>query len=502
MNKRGSGILLAVTSLPSSYGIGDLGATAYRFVDFLADAGQCYWQILPLNPTSVSQGNSPYNSCSAFAGNHILISPDLLIEEGLLLKSDIKGDASFTDIKVDYRAVTEVKERILRIAYENFMNREETDYEFERFCNENAYWLDDYSLFVSLKENFEGVVWNDWPEDLRDRKKEALKDWKDRLMDRVMMEKFFQYIFFRQWVSLKKYCNSRDIKIIGDIPIYVIYDSSDVWANPELFKLDDEKLPLFVSGVPPDYFSKTGQFWGNPVYNWEVLKRTGYSWWLNRIGYNQKLYDVVRLDHFRGFIACWEIPAGEITAVKGKWVGAPAEGFFDTLLRSFPDLTVIAEDLGIITPDVREIMNTFGFPGMKLLIFAFGEDLPENPYITHNYNKNCVVYTGTHDNNTIKGWFRNELSYEDRKRLFRYLGHEVSEDTIHHELIRLAMMSVADTVIIPMQDILGLGEEARMNTPSTSKNNWEWMLAREQITSALAEELSEMTAIYGRAQKR
>lgn len=498
MNKRRCGILLHITSLPSPYGVGDFGDTAYKFVDFLAETRQSLWQVLPLNPTRTVYGNSPYSSYSAFAGNHLMISLDLLVRDGVLLKSDIEGYTTFPHNRVDYCTVTAYKENILRTAYKNMHRKLGKDFEFERFCVENAYWLDDYAVFIALKEHFHGAIWSDWPEDLRYRKEEDIRDWKETLKDRILMEKFFQFLFFKQWFSLKKYCNSKNIQIIGDVPIYVTYDSADVWAKPEIFKLDDAQKPLFIAGVPPDYFSATGQLWGNPVYNWEVLKKTGYSWWLRRIEFNLKLYDIVRLDHFRGFVSYWEVPATEKTAVNGKWVDAPVHDFFNTLYKHFPSLPIIAEDLGTITPDVREIMSMFGIPGMKVLLFAFGDDLPVNPYIPHNHIQSCIVYTGTHDNNTIKGWFKNEASPEERKRIQQYLGRDVTEDTIHREFIRLAMMSVANMVVLPLQDILGLGEESRMNSPATSEKNWEWRLLPEQITPTLMQELSEATVIYGR----
>ncbi|OQY99544.1 MAG: 4-alpha-glucanotransferase [Candidatus Brocadia sp. UTAMX2] len=497
MNRR-SGILLHITSLSAPHGVGDFGETAYQFVDFLAETRQSLWQILPLNPTSIVYGNSPYSSNSAFAGNHTLISLDLLIQDGILSKSDMKDQPTFLHDLVDYDIVTPFKEKMLRVAYHNVRHTLEKNGEFEKFCAENAHWLEDYTLFVALKENFHGVAWYDWPEGLRHRREDVLQDRRNSLRDRILMEKFFQFLFFRQWFSLKKYCNSKNIQIIGDVPIYVTDDSADVWAKPEIFKLDDTSKPLYIAGVPPDYFSATGQRWGNPVYNWGILKDTGYSWWLRRIEYNLKLYDIIRLDHFRGFVSYWEIPAGEKTAINGKWVDAPVKDFFNILYRHFPSLPIIAEDLGTITPDVREIMSMFGIPGMKVLLFAFGDDLPVNPYIPHNHTPSCIVYTGTHDNNTAKGWFKQDATTEDKKRMHRYLGREVTEDTIHREMIRLAMMSVATMVVMPMQDVLGLGEESRMNLPSTSKNNWRWRLSPEHLTPALKQELTETTTIYGR----
>jgi 4-alpha-glucanotransferase len=312
-------------------------------------------------------------------------------------------------------------------------------------------------------------------------------------------EKFLQYLFFKQWFSLKKYCNDKGIRLIGDIPIYVNYDSVDVWTHPDLFKLDKDKKPTFVAGVPPDYFSKTGQLWGNPIYRWDILKKTGYRWWFQRIGHNLLLFDTLRLDHFRGFVGFWEVPSTEGTAINGKWVKAPAVDFFKALLKKFPAHSIIAEDLGVITPDVKEVVNRFGFPGMRILQFAFGEDLPTHPYLPHNYLPNTIVYTGTHDNNTTRGWFDNEATPEDKKRLYRYLGREISPEECPKELHRLAMVSVANTVIVPVQDLLGLGEEAKMNRPSVAHGNWEWRLLPDQLDSSSTERLREMTTIYGRA---
>lgn len=498
MNKRGSGILLHISSLPSPDGIGDLGPGAYRFADFLEESRQKFWQILPLNPTSTVYGNSPYTTFSTFAGNPLFISLNTLIAEGLLSDSEIKGRPSYPGDTVDYEAVAQHKHRLLRTAFDGYRRKIGQDCEFERFCMENDSWLDDYALFMALKDRFNGAAWSEWPLELRDRDKDAIRDWREELRDGMLREKFLQHLFFKQWYSLKGYCNEKKIRIIGDLPIYVCHDSCDTWTNPSIFKLDGEKRPIFVSGVPPDYYSSTGQRWGTPVYAWDVLKGSGYSWWIRRIEHHLKLFDTLRLDHFRGFVAYWEIAASEETAVNGKWVEAPACDFFNTLSMRFASLPVIAEDLGIITPDVRELMDSFGFPGMKLLIFAFGEDMSSNPYIPHNITQNSVVYTGTHDNNTIRGWFTCDAGPEDKKRVFRYMGREAAEGDIHWEFIRWAMMSVSKTAIIQMQDILGLGEEARMNTPSTSEGNWRWRLAPERLTPSLINRLSEMTEIYGR----
>jgi 4-alpha-glucanotransferase len=498
VKRRGSGILIHLTSLPSQFGIGDMGPQAYQFADFLAGCKQTLWQILPLNPTDSIHNDSPYSSISAFACNPSLISPEILVQDDLLLESDLESAPPFSKSKVDYRAVHRFKETLLERAYHRF-KRKRHHPEYERFCAEQSGWLDDFALFMALKLKFSGQVWSDWPPGLRDRQSEALQAAQKELSSRIDREKFSQYIFSRQWISLKNYCLERGVQIIGDIPIYVDYDSADVWVHPELFKLDERKKPYVVAGVPPDYFSKTGQRWGNPIYRWDTLKEKGYPWWTQRIAHNLTLFDFVRIDHFRGLVAYWEIPATQKTAVIGKWIEAPALDFFNHLLKKFPGLPVIAEDLGTITPDIREIIDHFQFPGMKVLLFAFGRDLPTNPYIPHNFSRNCVVYTGTHDNNTVKGWFETEASPDDQKRVFRYLGRNVPLDDLPQELIRLVMMSVADTVIFPIQDILGLGAEARMNHPSTREGNWEWRLPPELLTPRVTERLREMTEIYGRS---
>lgn len=497
MKKRGSGILLHVSSLPSPYGIGDLGPEARRFVDFLYQAGQSLWQILPLTPTDTAFGNSPYHGLSAFAGNPILISPELLVEDGFLAEKDLKPAPDFPHDTVDYGAVTEYKRVLLHKAYWRFKKRKR-DHEYERFCRENSHWLDDFALFMALKAHFGGRIWSEWPQELRDRRPEALYSFNKRFRERIRRGRFVQHLFFKQWSRLKSYCREKGVQLIGDLPIYVSYDSSDVWAHPEIFKLNEEKKPWVVAGVPPDYFSETGQRWGNPVYKWDALRETGYAWWMERMEHNLKLFDTIRIDHFRGFVAYWEVQAHEETAMNGAWVEAPADDFFNALLKRFPYLPVIAEDLGVITPDVRETLMRFEFPGMRVLLFAFGEDKPMHPYLPHTYPKNCVAYTGTHDTNTIRGWFDKEAGPEEKRRLFAYLGCQAPEE-IHWELIRLAMMSVADTVIIPLQDILGLSDEARMNLPAAREGNWRWRFLPHQLTEPLSARLKEMTEIYGRA---
>jgi 4-alpha-glucanotransferase len=498
MDKRGSGILLHITSLPSSYGVGDLGPEAYRFADFLSQTKQTYWQVLPLNPTGPIFGNSPYSSISAFAGNTLLISPALLLEEGLLLKEDLDPVPPFPEARCDFPEAIRYKDRLLERAYQHFISRGEGRESFEAFCSEHSPWLDDFALFVVLRKRFDGKVWNEWPRELRDRDLPSLEKVRKECYPDLEREKFRQYLFFKQWHSLKAYCREKGVCLFGDLAIYVSSDSADTWANPGLFNLDEEKRPAFVSGVPPDYFSETGQLWGNPVYRWSVLEESGYQWWIERMAHNLKLFDVLRIDHFLGLVAYWEIPADEKTAINGQWVKAPGKDFLNALNKEFPHLPIVAEDLGAVTPEVRELMHHFELPGMKVLVFAFGDDDPMHPFQPHTYEKDFVVYTGTHDNNTVRGWFEGEASPEDKKRLFRYLGREVPVEEVHWALIRLAMMSVARWVILPMQDVLGLGGEARMNVPSVAQGNWEWRLLPGQTTPLISEALQEITKTYGR----
>ncbi len=424
---------------------------------------------------------------------------DLLEQEGYVSQADLGGLPPFDPQRADYNLAAQFKYRVLGIAFENFREMSDHECRFEDFLHASAFWLDDYALFTALKEHFGGAAWNEWPPGLRDRETGALESWNRELSDRILREKFYQFLFFRQWSELKTYCNQKKIQIIGDLPIYVSFDSSDVWSNPRFFKLDEAKRPLAVSGVPPDYFSETGQLWGNPVYAWDAIKEDGFSWWIRRMEHNLTYFDMVRMDHFRGFVAYWEVPASEKTAINGKWVEVPVFDFFDMLLKRFSTLPIIAEDLGIITADVKEVMAKYGFPGMKILHFAFGGDLATNPYVPHNHLRNCVIFTGTHDNNTSRGWFDHDLSEQEKKNVISYLGRELNEASIAGELIRFAMMSVADMAIIPMQDHLGLGIEARMNTPSTTFDNWEWRMVPEQLTPTLAQEILEMTKLYGRA---
>ena len=497
MKTRGSGILIHISSLPSEYGIGDLGPGAFRFADFLFDTKQRYWQILPLNPTSLFKDNSPYHTSSAFACNQTFISPDLMIEDGFLDPSDLEPLPDFPTDRVDFVSVTAYKKRLFNIAYDRFRQRKDK-FSYEQFCTANSFWLDDAALFRVLDLHFKERVWSDWTAPIRERKFDTLVDLRSKFRESIEKEKFLQYVFLKQWIALKAYCNKKNILIIGDLPIYVDHDSADVWAYPELFKLDEKRRPAAVAGVPPDYFSKTGQLWGNPVYDWNEHKRQGYRWWLQRLARNLYLFDVVRLDHFRGFVQYWEVPATEGTAINGSWADGPGYDFFDTVLKRFPSLPVISEDLGFITPDVREVIRHYELPGMKVLLFAFGEDFPKSPFLPHFYSKHCVAYTGTHDNNTIKGWFENEASSETRTRLFQYLGNNTPSDQLHWEMIRMVMMSVADMVIFPMQDLLGLGSDARMNRPAAQNGNWQWRLDPSQLSPALMSRLSQMVMTYAR----
>ena len=487
--KRASGLLLHITSLPSKYGIGDLGPQAYKFADFLARAKQKFWQMLPLNPITLRQNPySPYNCISAFAGNYLLISPDLLYQQGLLLKKELQDCPRFAKSKVEYPKVVSYKTKLLNAAYERFkVSKKQSDY--ERFCIENATWLDDFALFVALRRHFGRVLWCDWPAKLRDRKKDAIKTAKDNFAEAIDRETFLQYLFFKQLVSLKSYCKLLGIKLIGDIPIYVAYDSADVWSNPEIFKLSAAKKPRFIAGVPPDYFSKTGQLWSNPVYDWAALKNTRYRWWLERIGHNLKLFDIVRIDHFRGLFAYWQVPAPASCcrktaagAANGKWVKCPYDNFFNTLFKRLVPQSIIAEDLGFITPDVKTFIERHHLMGMRVLQFGFDGNLAKNPHFPANHIKNTIVYTGTHDNNTAAGWFAKDATASQKKILFACLGRKVPARQINWELIKLAFASAANLAIIPVQDILGLGESARMNRPATIKGNWQWRLNPGQLT--------------------
>jgi 4-alpha-glucanotransferase len=496
---RRSGILLHLTSLPSRFGIGDLGPDAYRFADFLHRSGQRIWQILPLVPTDKLMGNSPYSSTSAFAGNPLLVSPEKLVEEGFLHKSDLSGAPRFSLDRVDYRLAAVYKGKILREAWRRFSAEPGSlQYDFEDFCRKERYWLDEYALFRALKIISGGKTWTQWPEALRDRRMKILGRRVEEIASLIEEEKFGQFLFFRQWRALKAYCNGLGVAIMGDLPYYVHHDSADVWGNPRLFKLDSAGHPVFVSGVPPDYFSRTGQLWGNPVYDWQALKESRYAWWVTRIRHNLDLFDLIRIDHCRGLISYWEVPAKNRTAARGQWVPVPADDFFRTLLRKVQRNSLVAEDLGFITPEVRAVLDRFELPGMRVLLFAFDSLEGSDHHAPHNYLKRDYAYTGTHDNNTVRGWFEKDAGKGEKERLLAYLGHKVGAQGVSQAMIRLALMSVADTAIIPMQDLLGLGSEARMNLPAGKGSYWRWRLLPGQIDRRLEQWLLEMTGTYGR----
>jgi 4-alpha-glucanotransferase len=497
MRRRASGILTHITSLPSRFGIGDLGPQAYEFADMLVRTGQSYWQILPLNPTDSAYGDSPYHSVSALAANPLLISPEKLVEYGWLNHADIRDVPDFNPENVNFTNVSAYKHQLFETAFQHFQTKSPAE-DYLVFCRENADWLEDYALFKVLKASFSLETWSGWPREFRDRQQESLAQFSRKKQSEIEKEKFLQYIFMRQWKELKQYCRKHNISIIGDLPIYVDYDSADVWSNPGIFKLDEQKRPRVVAGVPPDYFSRTGQLWGNPLYDWDEMKQSGFQWWISRLDRVLELCDIVRIDHFRGLVAYWEVSALEKSAVNGTWVKAPAMDFLDVLSKRYIDLPFIAEDLGIITPDVREVIHHFHLPGMKVLLFAFGEDDPRHPYLPHNYGENFVAYTGTHDNNTVRGWLEKEAGESEKSRLRNYLGSTIESGEVHWELIRLAMASVAVTVIIPMQDILGLGEPARMNRPATHTGNWKWRMTSAQLQAAKETQLKEFTWLYGR----
>lgn len=501
---RGSGILLPLFSLPSAFGIGDMGEGAYRFVDFLAAAGQRYWQILPLQVTAPCYDHSPYMSLSAFAGNPLFISPVSLAKAGLLGEGEIGNPPPFPRDAVDYPRAAACREGILTVAWQGFNKRARRGIRArrERFYDENGSWLEDFSLFCALRRRFQNASWSEWPREIRDRQGAALRAVREELSEEIARERFCQFLFFDQWRQLKRYCNDRHVRIIGDMPIYVGHDSADVWSHPGLFRLDRKRRPAVVSGVPPDGAGGTGQLWGHPLYRWDELKKSGYEWMVGRIAHQASLFDCVRIDHFRGFVNYWEVPATAATAAEGRWVAAPACHFFATLAQRLPSLQLLCEDLGVSPPDFREVMDHFGLPGMRVLQFAFGKGLPKSPHAPHNHPANCVVYTGTHDSNTARGWYAKEATAQERARLARYIGRPLSRRELHWELIRLAMISAAAVAIVPMQDILGMGEEARMNRPGTGEGNWRWRVREESLTPLLARRLLTMTTLYGRTGSR
>ncbi len=498
--------MLHPTSLFSNYGIGDFGAEAFRFVDFLVAAKQTYWQVLPLGQTGY--GDSPYQSFSAFAGNIYLISPEKLVEDEFLSEKDLKHTPKFPAGKVEFGKMIDFKLPLLKKAFGNFrQTKDEKIIEaFHAFCRENNFWLEDYALFRAIKLARNHASWQDWDEDLKLRKPEALEKARREFDDASFAEKFYQFAFFRQWSALRKYANENGVKIVGDVPIFVALDSADVWCNPQEFKLNANGSPQVVAGVPPDYFSKTGQLWGNPIYDWNRMRGNNFRWWTARIYATLRLFDIARVDHFRGFAAAWEVPGTDETAENGAWVNVPGKELFQTLKNAVGDLPFWAEDLGVITTDVEDLRDSFGFPGMRILQYAFGGDA-KNQDLPHNYIKNSVAYTGTHDNDTIVGWFRSKAGSgstrnhaqitKERDFCLKYLDTDGKE--IHWDCIRAVWSSVANTAIAPMQDLLGLGNEARMNLPASKEGNWYWQSKKNDFSDELADRLKELTKVYGRS---
>lgn len=489
--QRSAGVLLHPTSLPGKYSIGTLGKEAYAFVDFLVKAKQTYWQILPLGPTGY--GDSPYQCFSSKAGNPYLIDIETLIAEQLLTENEAEVLLQTQNELVDYTVTTEKKIPLLKIAEKRFLAKADTS-DFENFCLLNNHWLTEYALFMALKKRFDNRPWYEWEEKYKLHDAAALRKLLPELAEDISFQKFIQYMFFRQWFQLKNYANKKGIKIIGDIPIYVAMDSSDTWVSPHLFQFDKNKNPMCVGGCPPDYFSETGQLWGNPIFNYAEMEKNNFSWWTDRIQYNLELYDLIRIDHFRGFAGYWSIPYGEKTAVNGRWVDGPGHKLFIAIKNALGEIPIIAEDLGLITPDVIQLRDAFDLPGMKVLQFAF-DSAEANDYIPHNYTKNCVVYTGTHDNETVNGWYEN-ASDSDTEYILDYLNSDGKD--IAWDLIRCAWASVANTAIAPMQDLLNLGADARMNLPGSTENNWQWRMQEGDIHDALAERLAHLTTLYGR----
>ncbi len=492
---RTSGILLHPTCFPGPDGIGDLGESALQFIDFLVRSGQTIWQILPLGPTGF--GNSPYMSFSAIAGNPLLISLDILVEQGWLDAEALYSRPGFDLDYVEFDRVMAWKMPLLRWASSNFKDRASAEQhgQFEAFCRIKSHWLEDFALFMALVEANPGQSWTDWPQPLRDRDSDALQQARVDLAEPIHFQKFMQFEFFRQWTALKTYANQHQIQIFGDVPIYVSFNSSDVWAHPHFFQLDEHKQPISVAGVPPDYFSETGQRWGNPLYDWEALESTGFVWWIIRLREGLELSDIMRIDHFRGFANYWAVPAEEETAINGQWIDGPGEKLFNAIRDALGSLPIVAEDLGDIDQGVIDLRHQFDFPGMKILQFAFDGD-PDNPFLPFKLSHNSVVYTGTHDNDTTLGWYESASDHE-RQCLHRYIGYS-GADGVVWDMIRLALSTVANQAIIPLQDMCSLGTNARMNQPGTAESNWAWRYRPEALTEEYQHRLRFLTEIYGR----
>ena len=493
---RSSGILLHPTSLPGSYGIGDLGEAAYYFVDFLEATGQTVWQVLPLGPTSY--GDSPYQALSAFAGNPLLISLDKLVEAGWLTDEDIASVPTFSNYLVDYGPVITYHNAMLNRAYRRFEASATAKQKkrFEVWQLQNGDWLDDFTVYVALKDGNGGKPWVEWPAGQALRDPDTLLEVRKTHTKQIAEQAFRQWVFYDQWLELKAYANSKGVRLVGDIPIFVAHDSSDVWGNPHLFYLDEKGNPTVIAGVPPDYFSATGQRWGNPLYRWDVLAQDGYAWWLRRFRATLAQVDIIRVDHFRGFEAYWEVPASEETAVNGQWVKGPGAHFFDTVRAALGELPILAEDLGLITPEVEALRDNYNLPGMRVLQFAFTDDCEDSVHMPHNFVPNSLIYTGTHDNNTTLGWWQ-EVSPEIHECMAAYVGHPITEP--HWDLIRLAMMAVSHTAIFPLQDVLGFGADTRMNLPGRPFGNWAWRFTIDWLEKpAINERLATLTKVYAR----
>ncbi|MBU1099320.1 MAG: 4-alpha-glucanotransferase [Bacteroidetes bacterium] len=495
--KRSAGVLLHPTSLPGSHGIGELGKEAFNFIDFLAAAGQTIWQVLPMGPTGY--GDSPYQCFSAFAGNPLLINLDELKSDGLLSEEDLNEFPDYDPHKIDFGSVINIKFILLWKAYETYLNNGKSfSDECKTFCKENSHWLDDYALFMACKNHHQGVVWTEWSKDIAFREDGAVDIWTNKLSKEIQFQKFLQYKFFTQWTKIKEYANQHNIKIIGDIPIFIAYDSADLWSNRDQFTVDKNGKLETIAGVPPDYFSPTGQLWGNPLYRWDKMEEDNFSWWKKRLEQMLKLVDYIRIDHFRGMQAFYEIPGGSETAQHGRWMLAPGRKMFQAIKDALGELPILAEDLGIITKEVRNLRDEFGFPGMRIMQFAFGSG-GEKKFLPHNYDKNTVVYTGSHDNDTTRSFFEKESElgsdvFLHAQEYLNYYG-----DDICFQLIKAAQASVANIVIIPMQDMLNLGSDARMNFPGVQNGNWQWRFTWDQVNNKLANQYKEMSELYERS---
>lgn len=499
-NDRDAGVLLSLTSLPSVFGIGDMGPGAYRFARFLSSSHQRYWQLLPLNPIEAGSGYSPYSSYSSMAGNTLLISPEMLVSDGLLTKHDIKEQYIPSSDKADYEDAVTVRKHLFDIAYQRFADGQQGVLKtaFQRFCKQESYWLDDFALYVTIKEANDCRPWFEWPDELKKRDRDALQAIQKKHESQIQKIKWLQFIFLKQWQKLKSYCNALNIEMFGDMPFYVSYDSVDVWANPDIFCLDDEGNLAGIAGVPPDYFSEDGQLWGMPTFRWDILKKNGYKWWIDRLKKNLELFDLLRIDHFRAFAEYWKVPTGEETAKNGEWLPGPGTDFFEAIEKALGKLPFVAEDLGDNMDKVYVLRDKIGLPGMKVLQFAFGDHLPASVDAPHNYDKNCIVYTGTHDNNTSLGWYLHESNKQGHKWLEHYLGYKPKTKDIHLVLGQMAYASVANTAILPMQDILGLGEEYRMNVPGRGEGNWMWRLQADALNETVEKRLRNWTKWYNR----